>query len=110
VKYFKKNPLRVNNRKYYRWQLPLIPAAALNTHKVQGLTCPNGIIYQPSENLPFARGLEYVAISRCTSISNNKLILLAPLMQKHFIGRPEFKKEYDMIFEAYEYFRQKYCN
>ena len=59
--------LKIDNVKYYRWQLPLIPATALNTHKVQGLTAENGIVYKPTYNgRHWARALEYVAISRCT--------------------------------------------
>ena len=50
------NVLRVGNIKYYRWQLPLIPAAALNTHKVQGLGAANDIVYEPTGNrTPWAR-------------------------------------------------------
>ena len=62
-----KQPIKVNDQKYYRWQLPLIPAAALNTHKVQGITAKNGIVFKPTapDKFPFARGLEYVALSRC---------------------------------------------
>ena len=94
--------LRVGNVLYYRWQLPFIPAAALNTHKVQGMSAENGIVYKPTYGRkPWARALEYVAISRCTSISNNKLILLKPLKVEHFTTPPH---EYKWIHEAYEHF------
>ena len=94
--------LRIGNITYYRWQLPLIPAAALNTHKVQGMTADNGIVYKPTYNRrPWARALEYVAINRCTSISDNKLILLKPLKSDHFTSPPQ---EYEWIQESYEYF------
>ena len=94
--------LRIGNITYYRWQLPLIPAAALNTHKVQGFTAENGIVYKPTYGRrPWARALEYVAISRCTSISGTNLILLKPLHIDHFTTPP---REYQWIREAYEYF------
>ena len=94
--------LKIDNVKYYRWQLPLIPAAALNTHKVQGLTAANGIVYKPTYNRRhWARALEYAAISRCTSISGNMLVLLKPLKIDHFTSPP---KEYKWIDEAYKYF------
>ena len=82
--------------------MPFIPAAALNTHKVQGMSAENGIVYKPTYGRkPWARALEYVAISRCTSISNNKLILLKPLKVEHFTTPPH---EYKWIHEAYEHF------
>ena len=100
--------LRVGNITYYRWQLPLTPAAALNTHKVQGITAENGIVYKPTyDRKPWARALEYVAISRCTSISGNKLILLKPLKIDHFTSPP---REYAWIHEAYEYFTKLHVN
>ena len=50
--------IKVENIRYYRWQLPLTPAAAITTHKAQGYTARNGIIYSPSKKKPFCRGLE----------------------------------------------------
>ena len=73
---------RVDNINYYRWQFPLTPAAAITTHKSQGITAKDGVVFQPSEGTPHTRGLEYVAISRCPDIS--KLILLNGLRNKHF--------------------------
>ena len=94
--------LRVGNVNYHRWQLPLIPAAALNTHKIQGLTAENGIVYKPTYGRkPWARALEYVAISRCTSISDNKLILLKPLLIDQFTSPAH---EYLWIQKAYDHF------
>ena len=49
-----------------RWQLPLILAYSITTHKSQSITAHNGIVYEPSKAKPFARGLPYVAISRAT--------------------------------------------
>ena len=66
------------------------------------MTAENGIVYKPTYNgRHWARALEYVAISRCTSISGNKLLLLKPLKIDHFTSPP---KEYKWIDEAYKYF------
>ena len=34
----------------------------ITTHKSQSMTAHNGIVYEPSKNKPFARGLPYVAM------------------------------------------------
>ena len=82
--------------------MAIIPAAALNRHKVQGLTADSGIVYEPTgDKIPWQRASEYVAISRCTSISDNKLILIKPLRSKHFTA---LLHEYAWIREAYENF------
>ncbi len=60
--------LTANGTNYMRWQLPLILAYSVTTHKSQSMTAHNGIVYEPSKNKPFARGLPYVAISRATDI------------------------------------------
>ena len=98
---------KAGGAKYYRWQMPFIPAFALNTHKVQGLTAHDGVVYKPTalHEKPFARSLEYVAISRCTSV--RKLILLAPLNSLHFECREE---EFKQIHSAYENFRKLKVN
>ena len=44
--------------------LDFILAYSITTHKSQSMTAHNGIVYEPSKNKPFARGLPYVAISR----------------------------------------------
>ena len=49
-----------------RWQLPLILAYSITTHKSQSMLAHNGIVHEPSKNKPFARVLPYVAISRAT--------------------------------------------
>ena len=95
---------KAGGAKYFRWQMPFIPAFALNTHKVQGLTAHDGVVYKPtpSNQSPFTRSLEYVAISRCPSVK--KLILLKPLKSSHF--RPTGREhEFNMIENAYQKFR-----
>ena len=47
-----------------RWQLPLILAYSITTHKSQSITAQKGIVYEPSKAKPFVIGLPYVAISR----------------------------------------------
>ena len=51
-----------------RWQLSLILAYSITTHKSQSMTAHNGIVYEPAKNKQFARGLPYVAISRATDL------------------------------------------
>ena len=60
-----------------RWQLPLILTYSITTH--------NGIVYEPSNNKPFARGLPYIAVSRATDIE--KVALLLPIRPDHFISK-----------------------
>ena len=67
-----------------RWQLPLILAYSITTHKSQSMTANNSIVYEPSKNKPFARGLPYVAISRATDLE--KVALLLPIRPDHFIA------------------------
>ena len=44
---------------YHRWQLPWVPASAITTHKVQGFTTHDGVVFQAYLNPPsFARGLD----------------------------------------------------
>ena len=45
----------------------------------------NGIVYEPSKNKPFARGLQYVAISRATDLE--KVALLLPIRPDLFINK-----------------------
>ena len=47
-------PLTVNGTSYMRWQLPLILAYSITTHKSQSMTAHNGIVYEPSKTKPFA--------------------------------------------------------
>jgi hypothetical protein len=55
---------------YHRWQLPLEPALAFTTHKMQGTTATDGAVIEPSGNKPFSRGIDYVATSRPTVLNN----------------------------------------
>jgi ATP-dependent exoDNAse (exonuclease V) alpha subunit len=58
---------------------------SITTHKSQSMTAHNGIVYEPSKNKPFARGLPYVAISRATDIE--KVAFLSPIRPDHFINK-----------------------
>ena len=70
------------NHKFTRWQLPLEPAFACTTRKMQGSTAKYGAVIMPSIGRPFARGLDYVAASRPTEL--NKLFLLKRLEESNF--------------------------
>ena len=84
---------------YHRWQLPLEPAFACTTHKMQGTTATFGAVLEPSAGHPFSRGIDYVAASRPTVLQ--KLFLLSPLTEKHFNSWPqersEVRKEYERL-------------
>jgi len=67
-------------------QLPLRPAHCSTIHKAQGTTAFHGIVLQPSRMYPFTMGLEYVGISRATSISN--VITLDFIRPDHFASHP----------------------
>ena len=96
--------IKVNNKHYYRWQLPLAPSAAITTHKAQGITATYGVVYSPTINArPFTRGLEYVAISRCPSI--NMLFLLHHLRESHFNS---YLTQIQEINSCYQYFRDRF--
>ena len=69
-------------RHYHRWQVPLEPAFGCTTHKMQGATAKYGAVIEPSVNVPFSRGLDYVAASRPTQLNN--LFLFGPLTTKQF--------------------------
>lgn len=100
---------RVNGKNYYRWQLPLQPAAAITTHKAQSMTAKHGAVLIPSPPGidPFARSLAYVQISRVTRISNDNLLLLHPLQQRHF-NHPRHEKERKQVKDEYIRLEQKY--
>ena len=49
------------------------------------MTAHNGIVYEPSKNKPFARGLPYVAISRATDLEKVALLLL--IRPDYFINK-----------------------
>jgi ATP-dependent exoDNAse (exonuclease V) alpha subunit len=91
-------PLRTNGKVFYRRQLPLEISFASTVHKYQGLTAQHDVIVQPTRK-PFAFGLEYVAISRTTSL--DKLHLLQHLETKHFDCK-RFSKILTAINEEYE--------
>ena len=57
----------------------------ITTHKSQSITAHNGIVYEPSKEKPFARGLPYVAISRATDL--DKVALLSAIRPDHFINK-----------------------
>ena len=97
--------LTVNGTHYMRWQLPLILAYSITTHKSQSMTAHNGIVYEPSKNKPFARGLPYVAISRATDIE--KVALLLPIRPDHFINK-NFIAENIKINEFYNNLNKKF--
>jgi ATP-dependent exoDNAse (exonuclease V) alpha subunit len=97
--------LTVNGTHYMRWQLPLILTYSITTHKSQSMTAHNGIVYEPSKNKPFARGLPYVAISRATDIE--KVALLSPIRPDLFINKT-FIAENIKITEFYNNLNKKF--
>jgi hypothetical protein len=78
-------------KNFHRWQLPLEPAFACTTHKMQGSTATFGAIIEPSLKKPFARGLDYVAVSRPTELC--KLFLLRPLTTLQFTAFPKERSD-----------------
>ena len=85
-----------------RWQLPLILAYSITTDKSQSMTAHNGIVYEPSKNKPFARGLPYAAISRATD--SEKVALLLPIRPDHFIKKIFIAEFYNNLkFNVYIY-------
>ena len=93
----------VYRKHYHRWQIPLEPAFACTTHKMQGATVKFGAVIQPSAKKPFARGLDYVAASRPTELAN--LSLLAPLTVDQFSAFPQerhnIREEYNRLRELH---------
>ena len=65
----------------------------------------NGIVYEPSKNKPFARGLPYVVISRVTDLE--KVALLLPIRPDHFINK-HFIAENVKINEFYNNLNKKF--
>jgi ATP-dependent exoDNAse (exonuclease V) alpha subunit len=51
---FNETRLTVNGTHYMRWQLSLILAYSITTHKSQSMTANNGIVQEPSKNKSFA--------------------------------------------------------
>ena len=74
------------NKKYRRFQFPLEPQNWGTVHGNQGANAYNGLVYEPSPKQPFAMGMDYVGISRATSIQS--LHLLSPIKAYHFTSHP----------------------
>ena len=70
------------DKNYHRWQIPLRPAFATTTYKMQGSTAKGNCVTLPSENSPWSRGLDYVANSRAKDLT--KLFLLRPMRESNF--------------------------
>ena len=98
--------LTVNGTHSMCWQLPLILAYSITTHKSQSMTAHNGIVYEPSKNKPFARGHSYVAISS-SNIYVEKVALLLPIRPDHFINK-NFIAENIKINEFYNNLNKKF--
>ena len=74
--------------KYIRKQYPFIVAACMTCHRIQGITAKHGCILDPSDvssRDPFAHGVDYVGISRCTS--ETELALMSMLTTRHFASK-----------------------
>jgi hypothetical protein len=88
---------------YHRWQLPLEPAFACTTHKMQGATTTYRALIAPPGNKPFSRGIDYVATSRPTVLNN--LFLLSPLTEKHYNAwheeRAQVRQEYERLAQQF---------
>ena len=69
---------------WIRWQYPLEPASSSTTHKCQGLTATHGVVLDIPPKKLFTFALAYVALSRSTSVDNDQVLLLSPLLEKHF--------------------------
>lgn len=72
-----------------RIQFPLQNAFALTAHKTQSITLPQISLYLDSQM--FARGQSYVALSRCRSWSDVKILALTP---NAFLVDERVKKEH----------------
>ena len=88
-----------------RWQIPLILAYSITTHKSQSMTAHNRIVYEPSKTKPFARGLPFVAIWRATDL--DKVALLSVLRPDHFVNKT-FTAENIKITEFYNKLKTKF--
>ena len=105
TEYVNEKPLTVIGTSYMRWQLPLILAYSITTHKSQSITAHNVIVYEPSKAKPFARGLPYVAISRAVDL--DKVALLSAIRPDHFINKT-FTAENITITEFYNKLKTKF--
>jgi hypothetical protein len=69
------------------------------------MTAHNGIVYEPSMNSPFTRGLPYVALSRATDLE--KVSLLSAIRKDHFISN-KFMAENETIANFYSSLKKNY--
>ena len=92
-----------NRVTYTRYQLPLIPAHCQTIHSAQGLTAKDDVVIEPSPNYPFAMALEYVAISRVTSLRH--LHLLHRVKETHFTSHSQSRQ---MITDEMERLREAF--
>ncbi len=90
--------------KYFRFQLPLNMAHCSTTHKRQGVTAKNGAVIRPTEynSIPFARGLEYVQLSRARKLEDI-YIIGNKLHKNHFQCH---NKERELIAREYQRLEQ----
>lgn len=85
------------NGKFFRRQFPISIAFARTVHSAQGITSVAGVVAYPQIRI-FARGLEYVMISRATTMDN--IILMSPLLPVHFNNR-RYEKDREIIRNEY---------
>ena len=85
---------------FFRLQFPLLLAFARTTHSAQGITAKHGVVMYPTMNIGkiFARGLEYVMISRACRIED--VFLMDPLLEIHFNNK-KFIRSIDRIRAEY---------
>jgi hypothetical protein len=95
--------IKHNSISYTRYQLPLTPAHCQTIHSAQGLTAKDDVVIEPSPSNPFAMALEYVAISRVTSLRN--LHMLNSVKPIHFTSHPNYRV---MIANEMERLRQTF--
>lgn len=94
---------------YHRWQLPLTPAFATTTHKMQGSTVVGNCVTLAwdfsSNKTPYTRGLDYVSHSRAKDLS--KLFLVNALTVEHFSAHDDETK---IVNNEYIRLRTKFPN
>jgi ATP-dependent exoDNAse (exonuclease V) alpha subunit len=71
------------------------------------MTAHNGIVYEPSMNSLFTRGLPYVALSRATDLE--KVSLLSAIRKDHLISN-KFVAENETIANFYSLLNKNYSN
>ena len=85
----------INGMPACRIQFPLQNAFALTVHKTQAITLPQTSLYL--NNQMFAKGQSYVALSRCKSWNDVKILALTP---DAFLVDERIKKEYIRLEEV----------